>query len=322
MLLGKATGVESCILKGEDESHVKNNWGKINLIVHVVRDDVSASTAATAATLPSSSTPTRLVTKPVSEASLSQLQAQLATQLLPQNFRRAATLEVKSLLQTQSHLLNQIVCVTVSEGVFPTEVGTDYAVVQNLDRVETGAAPNGHVQTLPLTDVNEIVRYACADAARGLALCSAQGQALFSSFDPASNRWTLRYEDSRFNPNSRIFSKMDASSSGVASIAKAFSTGASYGRQCMFMPVMGAGGAVVAVLRAEKNVKIPAGGTNSAHNSLFSDDEIFALDCVGQHCGSILQVACLSPHLSAWYLTTFCRRETSASKKSPGRPFR
>lgn len=302
MLLGKATGVESCILKGE-ESHGKNNWGKVNLIVHVVREDLSASTPATAATLPSTSAPIRLVTKPVSEASLSQLQAQLATQLLPQNFRRPATLEVKSLLQTQSHVLNQIVCVTVSEGVVPTEVGTDYAVVQSLDRLETGVTPNGDVQTLPLTDVDEIVRYACADAARGLAICSAQGQALFSSFDPSSNRWTLRYEDISFNPNSRIFSKMEASSTGIASISKPFTTAASNGRHCMFMPVMGAGGAVVAVLRAEKNVKFPAAGdTNSAQNPSFSEDEIFALDCVGQHCGSILQVnyvACHSPRLSA-----------------------
>lgn len=228
----------------------------------------------------------------------------LATQLLPQNFRRPATLETKGLLQTQSHLLNQIVCVTVSEGVVPTEVGTDYAVIENVDHLGTGTAnivnakqafdSNGKVETLPLTDVEEVVRYACSDSARGLAQCSVQGQALISSCeDPGSNNWTLRYVDSRFNPNTRIFARMDASSPGIAAVSRPLTAGSSNGRQCVFMPVFGAGGAPIAILRAEKNVTVQAVGMNGNHKSHFSDDEIDALHSVSQHCGSILQASCM-----------------------------
>lgn len=297
ILLGKGYGLESCV---QNETGDLNSWAKSSLIVHVVRDDVS-TLAPTAQAITQLGTPNRLVTKPVSEASLSQFQAQLATQLLPQNFRRPATLETKGLLQTQSHLLNQIVCVTVSEGVVPTEVGTDYAVIENVDHLGTGTAnivnakqafdSNGKVETLPLTDVEEVVRYACSDSARGLAQCSVQGQALISSCeDPGSNNWTLRYVDSRFNPNTRIFARMDASSPGIAAVSRPLTAGSSNGRQCVFMPVFGAGGAPIAILRAEKNVTVQAVGMNGNHKSHFSDDEIDALHSVSQHCGSILQV--------------------------------
>ncbi len=52
--------------------------------------------------------------------------------------------------------------------------------------------------------------------------------------------------------------------------------------------MLGAGGAVVAVLRAEKNVK-NQGSNHAAEGVYFTEDEISALDCVGQHCGSVLQ---------------------------------
>jgi hypothetical protein len=55
-----------------------------------------------------------------------------------------------------------------------------------------------------------------------------------------------------------------------------------------YMPVLGAGGAVVAVLRAEKNVK-SQGSNRVAEGVYFTEDEIGALECVGQHCGSVLQ---------------------------------
>jgi hypothetical protein len=86
-----------------------------------------------------------VATKPVSEANLSQLHAQLATQWFFQNFRRSASLERKSLLQNQTQL-NQIMCVSVTEGVVPTEVGTDYAVIQNEDILESGGLAHRRIQ--------------------------------------------------------------------------------------------------------------------------------------------------------------------------------
>jgi hypothetical protein len=148
--LGSGMSLESCIANVAGDELDRSVWGSSRLIVHVVREDVATSSQAPA------SAPSRLVIKPVSEVNLSQLQAQLATQWLPQNFRRAATLETKSLLQTQSQLLNQIVCVTVTEEVVPTEVGTDYAVIQNAD---TGQVCKGDSQTMPLTGVEQIIRF-------------------------------------------------------------------------------------------------------------------------------------------------------------------
>jgi hypothetical protein len=228
ILLNKGSGLESCVPNDGGEVPGRPLWGKLSMILHVVRDDVSTSASAAPA-----GGHHRPVITPVSEASLAQLQAQLATQLLPQNFRRPTTLETKSLLQTSSPLLNQIVCVAVSEGVIPTEVGTDYAVIQNVDRLEAGAAPNGSFQTLPLTGVDGVVRYACADSCRGLAQCSTHGQALHSSLD--DDGWALRYADGRFNPSTYIFARLDASSSPIAAIPRPFSSGVSDGRQCMYI---------------------------------------------------------------------------------------
>jgi hypothetical protein len=80
---------------------------------------------------------------------------------------------------------------------------------------------------------------------------------------------------------------MEPSSPGVAACARPFNAGASSGRHCMFMPVTGAGGVVIGVLRAEKSLQAPPG---EAHGSYFSEDEIEALERAGKHCGSILQV--------------------------------
>jgi hypothetical protein len=55
----------------------------------------------------------------------------------------------------------------------------------------------------------------------------------------------------------------------------------------MFMPVTGAGGVVIGVLRAEKSLQAPP---VEAHGSYFSEDEIEALERASKHCGSILQV--------------------------------
>jgi hypothetical protein len=384
--LGKSYGLQSCVPTDTAEPQ----WGKSSLIVHVVRDEVSTSAPAAQASAQVGCS-NRPLTKPVSEASLSQLQAQLATQLLPQNFRRPATLEIKGLLQTQSHLLNQIVSVTVSEGVVPTEVGTDYAVIQNVDHIgnaaanatsghkmgktlsigppviEVGPLPipalppisstrkvitmqnlgmhyidddeiharneaarskqafncGGEVETLPLTDVEEVVRYACSDSARGLVQCFAQGQALLSSReDQGSNDWTLCYSDKRFNPSTRIFARMDPSSSIIAAVSKPFSTGTSNGQHCVFMPVFGAGGDVIAVLRVEKNVKAQAVGTKGSQNPHFSEDEIDALSCVGQHCGSILQVADGAFVFFIRCDHICCRLVACVFMKSPRRRFR
>jgi hypothetical protein len=55
----------------------------------------------------------------------------------------------------------------------------------------------------------------------------------------------------------------------------------------MFMPVTGAGGVVIGVLRAEKSMQAQSG---EAHGSYFSEDEMEALEGASKHCGSILQV--------------------------------
>jgi hypothetical protein len=232
------------------------------------------------------------VNKPITEVSLSQLQAQLATQWLPHNFRRPATLETKSLLQTPSPLLGQIVCITVAEGVVPTEVGTDYAIVKSADLPDTGCVSKGAAQAMPLTGVEEIVRYACAETARGAAQCSVQGQALLSSIeDSAGASWTLRYADKRHNPSTHIFSRMEPSSSAIAAATRPFNSGASNGRHCLFVPVTGAGGSVIAVIRAEKNLQQQVLGEGQGGGAHFSEDEMGALDCVARHCGSVLQVS-------------------------------
>ncbi len=294
ILLGAATGIESCTSSVAGESRASNLWAKSSVIVHVVRDDVTTSATNPAVLQPTSAqlaVPSRLVTKPVSEASLSQCQAQLATQWLPQNFRKPATLETKSLLQTQSLLLNQIVCVTVTESVIPTEVGTDYAVVRDLDSLETGGVSTGETKTMPLNNVEEIVRYACADTARGMAQCTVLGQSLISSLEDAASSWAMRYSDNSHNPSSHIFARMESSSSVIAACPRPFHSGASNGRQCVFMPVTGAAGAVIAVLRAEKNVQMQSGVMGSPHSQYFSQDEMEALECAARHCGSALQVA-------------------------------
>jgi len=54
------------------------------------------------------------------------------------------------------------------------------------------------------------------------------------------------------------------------------------------MPVAGAGGSVIAVVRAEKS-----GGGGDGAAAPFAEEEIGALDCVARHCGSILQVLCV-----------------------------
>jgi len=114
-------------------------------------------------------------------------------------------------------------------------VGTDYATVANADLADTGCVRQGAAKAMPLTGVEEIVRYACADTARGAAQCSVQGQALLSSLeDPASGSWTLRYADKHHNPNTHIFARMEASSSIIAAAARPFTTGASNGRHCMY----------------------------------------------------------------------------------------
>lgn len=296
--LGKAGCLESCIENEEETgaSTTRHLFGKCSFIVHIARDDVATSLSPT---IPSSlqsaaaqvGAATRLVNKPITEASLSQLQAQLATQWLPHNFRRPATLETKSLLQTPSPLLGQIVCITVAEGVVPTEVGTDYAIVKSADLPDTGCVSKGAAQAMPLTGVEEIVRYACAETARGAAQCSVQGQALLSSIeDSAGASWTLRYADKRHNPNTHIFSRMEPSSSAIAAAARPFNSGASNGRQCLFVPVTGAGGSVIAVIRAEKNLQQQVLGEGEGGGAHFSEDEMGALDCVARHCGSVLQV--------------------------------
>jgi hypothetical protein len=287
----KGTSLQSSV--HHPNGHEPGNivFGNSNIIIHIIRDEVVHAFSNLNAPLSGTQTgaPSKPSVKAVSEVNLSQLQAQLATQWLPQTFRRAATLETKSLLQTQSQLLNQIVCITVSEKVVPTEVGTDYALVQNLENPVNGAISSGE-NVLPLTGVQEIVKVACSENARGIAQCSIQEQALFSSLDSASGCWTLRYTDKNFIPNARLFGHMESSSSGVAASARPFNVGASNCRHCVFMPVKGAGGTVVALLRAEKYVQAQNADETVAAGGQFSADDLTALSCIGQHCGSILQV--------------------------------
>jgi hypothetical protein len=300
VLLSAATGIESCITNVAGDKHATNLWGRSSLMIHVVRDHVATSSSATPAAQQSvsfySGAPTKVMTKAVSEESLSQLMAQLATQWLPQNFRKSATFETKSLLQMQSHLLNQIVCITVGERVVPTEVGTDYAVIQNLDHFETGCVNKGETKTVPLNNVEEIIRYACSDTARGVAQCSVEGRALISNVEVPGS-WKLRYADKSHDPNAHIYARMESSSSAIAASARPFHSGASDGHQCMFVPVAGVGGTTVAVLRAEKCVQMQSREMNGTNGQHFSKDELEALDCLGRHCGSILQVACNIPHV-------------------------
>ena len=164
-------------------------------------------------------------------------------------------------------------------------------------------------------------RYACAETARGLAQCSAQGQALLSSLeDAAAGSWTLRYADQHFNPSAHVFARMEPSSPGIAACVRPFNAGASSGRHTMFMPVTGAGGVVIGVLRAEKSVQAQSG---EAHGSYFSEDEMEALEGASKHCGSILQVrreCCFALHADVRFLTfTFqaaCVRLNDVSKKT------
>jgi hypothetical protein len=83
----------------------------------------------------------------------------------------------------------------------------------------------------------------------------------------------------------------------------------------MFMPVTGASGTVLAVLRAEKSVQIQSGDMSGTSGQYFSKDELEALDCLGRHCGSILQVASSMLHVLNNCLISFCRPPASVLMK-------